>query len=71
MSDTGIVESFPAMLRRVLRDRLKPDVTTFPDTFGAVGALEYPCALPGLRTPLAGCNRRQFPDYQKIARETT
>jgi hypothetical protein len=50
----GIVESFPAMLRRVLGDRLEPGVTTFPDMFGADGVLEYPYALPGLRTPLVG-----------------
>lgn len=54
MSETGIVETFPAMLRRVLGDRLKPDLTTFPDMFGADGVLEYPYALPGLKTPLVG-----------------
>lgn len=54
MSDTAIVESFPAMLRRVLGDRLEPDLTTFPDMFGEHGVLEYPYALPGLKTPLAG-----------------
>ena len=54
MSDTLIVENFPAMLRRVLGDRLEPGVTTFPDMFGADGVLEYPYALPGLRTPLVG-----------------
>jgi ketosteroid isomerase-like protein len=54
MSETDIVESFPAMLRRVLGDRLEPGVTTFPDMFAADGVLEYPYALPGLSTPLVG-----------------
>jgi hypothetical protein len=51
MSDAGIVESFPAMLRRVLGAHLEPEVTTFPDMFAADGVLEHPYALPGLRTP--------------------
>ena len=54
MSDTSIVESFPAMLRRVLGDRLEPEVTTFPDMFAADGVLEYPYAPSGLRSPLVG-----------------
>src|SRR5271168_4889224 len=54
MSDTGILESFPAMLRRVLGDRLTPDVTTFPDMFAPDGMLEYPYAPPGRRTPRRG-----------------
>ncbi len=55
MSDTDTIESFPDMLRRVLGDRLAPDVTTFPDMFAAEdGVLEYPYAPPGLKTPLVG-----------------
>ncbi|QKE92953.1 hypothetical protein HN018_22320 (plasmid) [Lichenicola cladoniae] len=40
MFATDTVESFPAMLRRVLR--LKPDVASFPDMFAADGV--YPSA---------------------------
>ncbi len=54
MSKSGIAESFPAMLRRVLGDRLKPDAETFPDMFAVDGVLEYPFAPPGLNTPIAG-----------------
>ncbi len=54
MSDTDTAESFPAMLRRVLGDRLKPDAETFPDMFAVDGVLEYPFAPPGLNTPIAG-----------------
>lgn len=54
MSETDSVESFPAMLRRVLGNRLKPDAETFPDMFAMDGILEYPYAPPGLSTPIAG-----------------
>ena len=54
MSETDSVESFPAMLRRVLGHRLRPDAETFPDMFALDGVLEYPYAPPGLNTPLAG-----------------
>ncbi|HEY6734912.1 MAG TPA: nuclear transport factor 2 family protein [Roseiarcus sp.] len=55
MSDTNPIESFPAMLRRVLGDRLASEATTFPDMFAAAdGVLEYPYAPPGLKTPLVG-----------------
>jgi len=54
MSDSNIAESFPAMLRRVLGDRLKPDAETFPDMFAVDGVLEYPFAPPGLNTPITG-----------------
>ena len=54
MSATDVVEGFPAMLRRVLGDRLKPDAETFPDMFAEDGVLEYPYAPPGLSTPIAG-----------------
>ncbi len=55
MSDANAVESFPAMLRRVLGSRLAPDAATFPDMFAAEdGVLEYPFAPPGLRSPLVG-----------------
>ena len=54
MSDTDTAESFPAMLRRVLGDRLKPDGETFTDMFTVDGVLEYPFAPPGLSTPIAG-----------------
>ena len=47
-------ESFPAMLRRVLGNRLRPGAETFPDMFAADGVLEYPFAPPGLNTPIAG-----------------
>ncbi len=52
MSATDTVESFPAMLRRVLR--FKPDVASFLDMFAADGVLELPFAPPGFRTPLVG-----------------
>lgn len=54
MSEPNDAESFPAMLRRVLGDRLKPGAQTFPDMFAGDGVLEYPFAPPGLNTPLAG-----------------
>ena len=54
MSKSDSVESFPAMLRRVLGDRLRPDAETFPDMFAVDGVLEYPYAPPGLNTPIAG-----------------
>ena len=55
MSDDGIVETFPVMLRRVLGDRLKPGIETFPDDFFAPDAvLEYPFAPPGLETTFTG-----------------
>jgi len=54
MSESSIAESFPAMLRRVLGDRIKPDAETFPDMFAVDGVLEYPFAPPGLNTPIAG-----------------
>ena len=54
MSETDSVESFPAMLRRVLGKRLRPNAETFPDMFAADGVLEYPFAPPGLNTPIAG-----------------
>ena len=54
MSEADALESFPAMLRRVLGDRLKPDAETFPDMFAVDGVLEYPYAPPGLDTPVAG-----------------
>ena len=54
MPGTYTVESFPAMLRRVLGHRLKPDAETFPDMFAVDGVLEYPYAPPGLSTPING-----------------
>jgi len=54
MSETDAVESFPAMLRRVLGNRLRPDAEMFPDMFAVDGVLEYPYAPPGLNTPIAG-----------------
>lgn len=54
MSKTDVVESFPAMLRRVLGDRLKPEAEAFSDMFAVDGVLEYPFAPPGLNTPLTG-----------------
>ena len=55
MSDTNTAETFPAMLRRVLGDRLASEATTFPDMFAAEdGVLEYPYAPLGLKTPLVG-----------------
>lgn len=54
MSETDSVESFPAMLRRVLGKRLRPNAETFPDMFAADVVLEYPFAPPGLNTPIAG-----------------
>ena len=54
MSETNAAESFPAMLRRVLGRRLRPDAETFPDMFAVDGVLEYPYAPAGLNTPVAG-----------------
>jgi len=54
MSETDAVETFPAMLRRVLGNRLRPDAETFPDMFAVDGVLEYPFAPPGLNTPIVG-----------------
>ncbi len=54
MSETHADESFPAMLRRVLGHRLRPDAESFPDMFAVDGVLEYPYAPPGLNTPIAG-----------------
>ena len=54
MPETESVESFPAMLRRVLGKRLRPEVETFPDMFAVDGVLEYPFAPPGLNTPIVG-----------------
>ena len=54
MSQTDSAESFPAMLRRVLGNRLKPDAETFPDMFAVDGVFEYPFAPPGLNTPMIG-----------------
>ena len=54
MSDTGSVETFPAMLRRVLGDRLRPGLETFPDMFAQDGVLEYPYAPPGLNATHTG-----------------
>ena len=54
MSETDSVESFPAMLRRVLGRRLRPDAETFPDMFAVDGVLEYPYAPPGLNLSIAG-----------------
>ena len=54
MSETNAAESFPAMLRRVLGRRLRPDAETFPDMFTADGVLEYPYAPAGLNTLVAG-----------------
>ena len=54
MSETDAVESFPAMLRRMLGRRLRPDAETLPDMFAVDGVLEYPYAPPGLNTPIAG-----------------
>ncbi len=54
MPDAGANESFPAMLRQVLGERLKPDATTFPETFAADGVLELPFAPPGFKPLLEG-----------------
>ncbi len=54
MSETDSVESFPAMLRRVLGHRLRPDAETFPDMFAVDGVFEYPFAPPGLNRLMAG-----------------
>lgn len=40
MSQPNLTESFPAMLRRVLGDRLAPEAETFPDMFAVDGVLE-------------------------------
>jgi len=54
MPDIATAESFPAMLRRVLGERLKPDVTRFPDMFAVDGVMELPFAPPGFKTLLEG-----------------
>ncbi len=53
MSASDSVESFPAMLRRVLGKRLR-HAGTFSDMFAVDGVLEYPFAPPGLNTPIVG-----------------
>ena len=65
MSETDSIESFPAMLRRVLGDRLKPDAETFPDMFAVDGVFEYPFAPPGLNTPMIG-RAAIIENFQKI-----
>ena len=65
MPETAPVESFPAMLRRVLGNRLKPDAETFPHMFADDGVLEYPFAPPGLDTPIAG-RAAIIVNFQKI-----
>lgn len=65
MSETDSAESFPAMLRRVLGNRLRPDAETFPDMFAVDGTLEYPFAPPGLSTPIAGRDAI-IANFQKI-----
>lgn len=54
MPETDTGESFPAMLRRMLGKRLRPNAETFADMFADDGVLEYPFAPPGLTTPLIG-----------------
>ena len=54
MPETESVESFPAMLRRVLGKRLRPDAETFTAMFAVDGVLEYPFAQPGLNIRIAG-----------------
>ena len=54
IATSPFVESFPAMLRRVLGNRLSPGAETFPDMFAVDGVLEYPFAPPGLNTPITG-----------------
>ena len=55
MSDEGIVETFPVLLRRALGDRLRPGIETFPEDFFAPDAVfEYPFAPPGLEQTFTG-----------------
>ena len=54
MSDTGFIETFPAMLRRILSSRLRPQTENFPDMFAEDGVQEHPFAPPGLNTPIVG-----------------
>lgn len=54
MTNADTAESFPAMLRRVLGERLRPGAETFPDMFAVDGVLELPFAPPGFKTPLEG-----------------
>ena len=65
MSNTVSAESFPAMLRRVLGDRLKPGAATFPEMFAEDGVFEYPFAPPGLATRMVG-QAAIIANFQKI-----
>lgn len=65
MNEDTDQEKFPAMLRRVLADRLAPGLDTFPDMFAEDGVLEYPFAPPGLVSPLAG-RAAIVANFQKI-----
>ena len=51
---TDSVESFSAMLRKALGDRLAPDAATFLDMVAENGVMEFPYSPPGLATRLEG-----------------
>lgn len=51
---TDSVESFSAMLRKALGDRLAPDAATFLDMVAENGVMEFPYSPPGLPTRLVG-----------------
>ena len=65
MSKIDAVETFPAMLRRVLGDRLKAEAETFPDMFAPDGVLEYPYAPGGLSTLIEG-REKIVANFQRI-----
>ena len=51
---TDSVESFSAMLRKVLGNRISPDAGTFLEMLADDAVMEFPYAPPGLPTRLDG-----------------
>lgn len=51
---TDSVESFSAMLRKALGERIAPDAVTFLDMLADTAVMEFPYSPPGLATRLDG-----------------
>lgn len=51
---TDSVESFSAMLRKALGERIAPDAVTFLDMLADTAVMEFPYSPPGLATRLEG-----------------
>lgn len=47
-------ESFSAMLRKALGDRIDPDANTFPEMMAEDGVMEFPYAPPGFALRIDG-----------------